>query len=125
MQPGLNKKLGYVLSPLSFGIIWVLWHVPLFFIPGTSHHEGLINFWMFAVQLIAFRFLYGAIYKISGKGRVFMCVLCHTMFNAASSVFNILPTTWAGTIAANAIIVLVSIVTVVIHDKKTGNPVVY
>lgn len=118
LQPRLEKKYGFVLSSISFGGIWILWHIPLFFIPGTSHYDCLIDFWMFAVQLIAFRFLYGAIYKISGKGRVFMCVLCHTMFNAASSVFIILPMTWAGTIAANAVIVLVSIVTVVIYDKK-------
>ncbi len=118
LQPGLNKKLGFVLSSVSFGVIWLLWHVPLFFIPGTGQYEGLIDFWMFAVQLISFRFLYGAIYKISGKGRVFMCVLCHTMYNAASSVFGTMTMTWAGTIAANAVIVLVSIVTVVIYDKK-------
>lgn len=118
LQPGLDKKYGFVLSSVSVGVIWILWHIPLFLIPGTSHYEGLINFWMFVVQLIAFRFFYGAIYKISGKGRVFMCVLCHTMFNAASPAFGILPMTWAGTIAANAVVVLVSIVTVVIYDKK-------
>lgn len=117
-QPELDKKYGFVLSSVYVGVIWLLWHIPLFFIPGTGHHEGLIDFWMFAVQIIAFRFLYGAIYKISGKGRVFMCVLCHTMFNAASYAFGVPPTTWAGTIAANAVIVLVSIVTVVIYDKK-------
>jgi hypothetical protein len=73
---------------------------------------------MFAVQLIAFRFFYGAIYRISGKGHVFMCVLFHTMFNAASPVFGTMTMTWVGTIAANAVIVLVSIVTVVIFDKR-------
>lgn len=119
LQPELDKKYGHVLSSVLLGIIWLLWHLPLFFIRGTSHYEGLIDFWMFAVQLIAFRFFYGAIYKISGKGRVFMCVLFHTMFNAASPVFGILPMTWAGTIAANAGIVLVSIVTVITYDKKS------
>jgi len=119
LQPELDKKYGFVLSSVFVGIIWILWHVPLFFIPGTNHGEGLINFWMFAVQLIAFRFFNGAIYKISGKGRVFMCVLFHTMFNAASPIFGTMTMTWTGTIAANTVIVLVSIVTVVIHDKKT------
>ena len=119
LQPALDKKCGFVLSSVSFGVIWLLWHIPLFFIPGTNHYEGLIDFWMFAVQLIAFRFFYGAIYKISGKGRVFMCVLFHTMFNAASSIFGTMTMTWAGTIAANAVIVLISIVTVVIYNKKS------
>ncbi|MFB6731499.1 CPBP family intramembrane glutamic endopeptidase [Bacillus mobilis] len=118
LQPELDKKYGFVLSSVFVGIIWILWHIPLFFIPGTNHGEGLINFWMFAVQLIAFRFFNGAIYKISGKGRVFMCVLFHTMFNAASPIFGTMTMTWAGTIAANAVIVLVSIITVVIYDKK-------
>ncbi|MET1248985.1 CPBP family intramembrane glutamic endopeptidase [Sporolactobacillus sp. STCC-11] len=119
LQPELNKKYGFVLSAVSVGIIWVLWHIPLFFIPGTNHCAGLINFWMFAVQVIAFRFFYGAVYKISGKGRVFMCVLFHTMFNAASPIFGTMTMTWAGTIVANAVMVLGSIVTVVIYDKKS------
>ena len=118
LQPELDKKYGFVLSSIYVGIIWILWHIPLFFIPGTNHGEGLINFWMFIVQLIAFRFFNGAIYKISGKGRVFMCVLFHTMFNAASPIFGTMTMTWAGTIAANDMIVLVSIITVVIYDKR-------
>ncbi|MFT4007317.1 MAG: CPBP family intramembrane metalloprotease [Lacrimispora sp.] len=117
LQPELDKKYGFVLSSVFVGIIWILWHIPLFFIPGTNHAEGLINFWMFAVQLMAFRFFNGAIYKISGKGRVFMCVLFHTMFNAASPIFGTMTMTWPGTIAANAAIVFVSMVTVVMYDK--------
>lgn len=118
LQPGLYKKYGFVISSVFVGLIWIIWHIPLFYIPGTNHGEGLINFWMFAVQLMAFRFFYGAIYRISGKGRVFMSVLFHTMFNAASPIFGTMTMTWAGTIAANAVIVLVSIVTVVMYDKK-------
>lgn len=94
LQPELDKKYGFVLSSVIVGIIWILWHIPLFFIPGTNHGEGLINFWMFAVQLIAFRFFNGVIYKISGKGHVFMCVLFHTMFNAASPIFGTMTMTF-------------------------------
>ncbi|WP_410769528.1 CPBP family intramembrane glutamic endopeptidase [Fontibacillus sp. BL9] len=119
LQPELDKKYGFVLSSVIVGIVWILWHIPLFFIPGTNHGEGLINFWMFAVQLMAFRFFNGAIYKISGKGCVFMCVLFHTVYNAATPIFGTITMTWAGTIAANAVIILVSIVTVVIYDKKS------
>lgn len=119
MQHGLDKKFGYILSSIISGLVWILWHVPLFFIPGTNHGEGLINFWMFAVQCMAFRFFFGAIFKISGKSRVFMCVLFHTMFNAASYVFGAVTATWAGTIAANAVIVLVSIITVSLYHKMS------
>lgn len=119
LQPGLEKKYGFVLSSVFMGVIWIFWHIPLFFIPGTNHGEGLTNFWMFAVQLMAFRFFIGAIYKVSGKGCVFMCVLFHTLFNAVSPVFGTMTMTWAGTIAANAAIIFVSIVTVVLYNKRT------
>lgn len=117
LQPQLDKKVGFVLSSLITGCIWTLWHVPLFFIPGTNHGEGLINFGMFTVQLFAFRFFNGAIYRISGKGRVFMSVLFHTLFNAASPMFGTMTMTWRGTIVANTAVILVSIITVVIYGK--------
>ena len=67
---------------------------------------------------MALRFFFGAIYKISGKSYVFMCVLFHTLFNATYSVFAITTTAWAGTVVANTVIVFVSILTVMIYSKK-------
>lgn len=67
LQPELYKKYGFVRSSVFSGIIWIFWHIPLFFISGTNHGDGLINFWMFAIQLMSFRFFNGAIYRISGK----------------------------------------------------------
>lgn len=118
LQPGLDKRFGYPLSCILSGMIWILWHVPLFFLPGTRHAEGLIPFGMFAVQCIALRFFFGAVRKVSGKSGVFMCVLFHTMFNAASSAFASVTTTWPGAIAANAAIVLISIIIVAVSNKK-------
>jgi len=118
LQPGLDKKYGYLIASLAFGFIWTLWHIPLFFLPGTNHGDGLINFWMFTVQLFAFRFFHGALYRISGKGWVFMSVLFHTLFNAASPLFGTMTMNWAGTIAANTTLVLISIGTVILYNKR-------
>ncbi len=123
LQPGLEEKYGYVVSCVLSGLIWILWHVPLFFLPGTRHAAGLIPFGMFAVQCMALRFFFGAIRRVSGKSGVFMCVLFHTLFNAASSVFAAVTATWPGTIAANAAMVLVSILTVAVSSKKQTNPI--
>lgn len=120
LQPEFQKRYGFVLSSIFVGAIWFIWQLPLFFIPVTGHNSGLIDIGMFAVQLISFRFFYGAIYKITGKGYVFMSVLFHTMFNAASPVVGILPMTWIGSIFANAAIVFISIVSVIIYDKRRG-----
>lgn len=112
LQPGLDRRWGFFTSSLVVGVVWLLWHVPLFFIPGTNHESGLIDFWMFAVQIMAFRFLYGAIFRVSGRSGVFLCILSHTVFNAASFTLGIPPTTWAGTLTANAAVVILAVVSV-------------
>ena len=117
LQPRLDKKYGFLRSSIILGIIWGAWHIPLFFIPGTNHYNGLINFWMFNVQVLSLSFFRGAIYKIAGKGYVFIYVLFHTMFNAASSLFVSITATWPGTVAANAAIMLFSIIIVMIKKK--------
>ncbi len=117
LQPGMNQRYGFILSSILVGAIWIFWHIPLFFIPGTSHCEGLIDFWMFNVQVMSLSFFRGAIYKIAGKGYVFPFVLFHTMFNSASALFAPVITTWKGTAAANAIMILFSVLIVSVYSR--------
>ncbi len=121
LQPGLDKRYGFVVSSVLVGIIWIFWHIPLFFIPGTNHAEGLLNFWMFNIQVMALSFFRGAIYKVAGKGAVFAYVLFHTMFNSASSLFGSEIMTWKGTIAANMVMILYSIIIVNVYNKFKPN----
>ena len=118
LQPQLYRRWGYFVSSLVVGIIWLLWHVPLFFIPGTNHESGVIDYWMFAVQIMAFRFLYGAILTLSPRNAVFLCILFHTMFNAASFTLGVPPTTWAGTVTANAAVVALAVAAVVFSRRN-------
>ena len=116
LQPILYKKYGFIASSVFVGVVWVLWHIPLFFIPGTNHFEGLINFWIFNVQVISLSFFRSAIYRIAGKGYVFSYVLFHTMFNAASSLFGAM--TWSGAVAANIVMILFSIIIVAVYNQS-------
>lgn len=122
VHPATGARQKIWLSDL-FSCLWIhlgFMAYPAFFIPGTNHGEGLTNFWMFTVQLFAFRFFHGALYRISGKGWVFMSVFFHTLFNAASPLLGTMTMTWAGTIAANAAVVLVSIGTVMLYNHRIG-----
>ena len=120
LQPALCRRWGYLRSCLLTGGIWILWHIPLFFIPGTSHEQGMISFWMFAVQCLSLRFFFGAVIQLWGESAVFLCVLFHTMFNAAFSVFGAMTTTWRGTMGANGAIVLLSAAAVAISGKRSA-----
>ncbi|HJA67912.1 MAG TPA: CPBP family intramembrane metalloprotease [Candidatus Mediterraneibacter cottocaccae] len=115
LQPRLDKKYGFILASAAVGVIWIFWHIPLFFIPGTNHCEGMIDFWMFNVQVMSLSFFRGAVCRIAGKGRVSAYVLFHTMFNAASSLFG--PVTWSETVGANTAMIVFSII-IVIVDKR-------
>ncbi len=122
LQPRLDKKYGFIPASAAVGVIWIFWHIPLFFIPGTNHCEGMIDFWMFNVQVMSLSFFRGAVCRIAGKGRVSAYVLFHTMFNAASSLFG--PVTWAETVGANTAMIVFSII-IVIVDKRNGQRFVY
>ena len=122
LQPQLYRRWGYFISSAVVGIIWLLWHVPLFFIPGTNHESGVIDFWMFAVQIMVFRFLYGAILAISPRNAVFLCILFHTMFNAASFTFGVPPATWAGTLTANAAVLALAVAVVFFSGRHAEKP---
>lgn len=93
---------------------------PAFFHTGDESRRGLIDFRMFAVQCVALRFFLGAICKISGKSSIFMCVLFHTVFNAASYTFAAMTMTWKGAMAADVVIVFVSFVTVSFYNRRFG-----
>jgi len=73
---------------------------------------------MFNVQVMSLSFFRGAIYKIAGKGYVFVYVLFHTMFNAASSLFGSIMMTWTGTIAANAVMILFSLTIITVYNRS-------
>jgi len=116
LQPELDKKYGFFISSAITGIIWWAWHIPLFFIPGTGQHD-YINFWMFAVMIIGGTFFYGAIVRVAGKAVVFLSILAHTLFNSAFNTF-VFYETWAGAIAAFAVMICVSSVIVLVHKRR-------
>jgi len=119
-QPELDKKYGFVLSAIVTGIIWFVWHIPLFFIPGTSQYAAM-DLWMFAVNVLGMTFFYGAIVRITGKAAVFLSILAHTLTNASFSAF-LFYETWTGTMAAFAVMVGVSAILVLIHKQSHDHP---
>jgi len=83
LQPSLEKKLPIVVAILLTGIIWDVWHLPLWFIQGVS--QSSFNFWGFALYNIVVSFILVAAYKLTHC--VFTCVLLHAWTNVLSGIF--------------------------------------
>jgi membrane protease YdiL (CAAX protease family) len=112
-QPELEKKCGFVITALLFGVIWFVWHLPLYFIPEMS--EGRIDMWLFLFICILLSFLFGAIRRITGS--VFLAILAHTLSNTLA-VDGVLINTWAGVIGLTILFTFVSTIAVYVFEKK-------
>jgi len=90
---------GYLLDPLqaragalgggvAVGLVWAVWHLPLFFLPGeTIYYEN--PFLGFAVSITLLSVLMTWVYN-NTNGSLLPVLLLHTAFNWAQAMFPIL-----------------------------------
>jgi len=76
LQKRVNDGFSPVTGSLVIGITWSLWHLPLFFMPGTSQHDFNIPFLPFLAAVTSSSFVYTYVYIKSG-GRLFSALLLH------------------------------------------------
>jgi uncharacterized protein len=69
------------------GLVWGLWHLPLFFIPGLA--QGYMPLWSFLVQTVALRIIAVWIYNGSGRS-ILATLLFHTSLNFSLNIFPLL-----------------------------------
>jgi hypothetical protein len=79
LQKRVNEKLSPTAGSIIIGIVWALWHLPLFYMLGTSQHEFNVPFFPFMISIISSTFVYTYIY-IKSKGSLFTAFLLHWIF---------------------------------------------
>ena len=76
----LQKRINIEFSPISgsiiIGVVWSLWHLPLFYMIGTSQHDFNIPFIPFMISIISSSFIYTYLYYKS-NGSLFAAILLH------------------------------------------------
>lgn len=77
--PVLENKFGIWMANIILGIIWALWHLPLWFIKGTS--QSFMNFGGFLLLMTGYSFILSWIRKIAGN-KPFSGLYVHGLFNA-------------------------------------------
>jgi uncharacterized protein len=87
--PGLQERMGWRTASLGLGLIWGVWHLPLFFIEGTS--QAHIPLALFLLSVVAMSVLFAWLVNHT-QGSVVAALLLHTGINFWPSVVPVLPT---------------------------------
>jgi len=83
--PRLQKRWNALTSSLIVGVIWGLWHLPLFMMVGTSQHELGVPFIGFLVGFMANSILYTWLYN-NTKQSIWSAILLHWLYTYAGQV---------------------------------------
>ena len=112
-MPILEKKVSAPLATLIVGIVWIIWHIPLWFIEGESHQS--ISFIWFAALALAFSYWLSMVYDITRA--VMFCMILHGWTNTLMGVVDINPDPlyYVLLLAMTAISMIISIQ---IHKKR-------
>lgn len=82
--PRLMMRRTPFMSALILGLIWGIWHLPLFYISSLS--QAYMNFGVFMILTICFSIIMTIFYLYSGRN-LFTALLFHTAVNTSLSLF--------------------------------------
>lgn len=83
MQPELEKRFPFPIATLITGCVWMAWHIPLWFVVGTSQQN--INFGLFCIFGLILSFWLATLHRKTNS--VFFCALFHAFSNVLISFF--------------------------------------
>ncbi len=85
----LQSKYGALAASLFLGVFWIVWHLPVFYLPGTN--QSLIPFWLFTLSVIPLGVMMTWVYNNTNRS-IFAAAFFHTIGNLAHELFRIMPT---------------------------------
>lgn len=116
LLPQLLKKVSLLKATLIISIIWALWHVPLWFIPGVSQYGS--NYMVFFLTVISSTFLLTTLYIKTRS--ILICIFLHAINNA---YFNIGLNSWATSFKSqfiNTVLILAFSITIFLFFCKSN-----
>lgn len=89
--PRLQQRLASLDASLVIGVVWLLWHVPLFLIPDST--QAQVPFAWYALYVPAVSVLFSWIYNRTG-GSLIPVTLFHAAIQAANVYLPVLEPRW-------------------------------
>lgn len=86
--PVMQERLGWRSASLALGIIWGVWHLPLFFVAGSSQNQGSMA--AFFVLIVATSVFYAWLFTRT-RWSLLPALVLHTASNAWPFVIPVLP----------------------------------
>ena len=77
LLPCFSRKCPILLSSTAVSLLWVLWHLPYFLLPGNLQSEQ--NFFSYTLIGVVTSFILTAIYLLTNS--VLLCMLFHSWQN--------------------------------------------
>jgi membrane protease YdiL (CAAX protease family) len=75
----LQLKWSALSASLILGVVWALWHLPLFFVEGSYQHDSVgfatMSFWLFMTGIVALSFAFTWIYNNTERSILGIIVL--------------------------------------------------
>ncbi len=110
-----NPVLSFIVTTLLVGVVWALWHLPLWFVSGSTQQS--INFGWFAIDAVIQSFVLACVYRRTGS--VFNCMLLHGLINVLMSFF-VIQINWIMIIGTILMVILATLLAVWPDLKKTA-----
>jgi membrane protease YdiL (CAAX protease family) len=118
-QPELERRLSRAAAALVVGVVWALWHLPLFYLPGVGQYGT--SFAIFALQVVGLAFILAWLYAATRS--ILFCVIFHAATNAALAMGITTPTGHSGPAVAGAVLKLIlGVVLVFAIRQRSSNP---
>jgi uncharacterized protein len=84
--PRLQRRLNPTVASLILGLLWAVWHFPLYLLPAFAEQNGGLSFTslaLYTVSVLAMTFVFTWVFNRT-RGSLFIAVLLHTAINTFS-----------------------------------------
>jgi uncharacterized protein len=112
--PALDAEFGALWGSLLLGVIWTVWHLPLFFISASAQHG--MSFLLFALLTLALCILMTWVYHGSGDS-LLLVMLFHAAVNTWSGPLKISPEATGSTLPFALVVILAWVAALLVASR--------